>query len=203
VRTAMRTRGIAVAVSTMMTAAGAVVAAAPSAQATTNVWEWQFVKNPSDHTNGRLTEALVDTDTGRTTTYWSTRAGSGLDPYAYDDCHSNYGWTPDSGLTDTRTTTLKSETGPYRVTGTYANYSGSGVTGPAVALSNHLCSAGTTLRTALFIHSSYPWSTSHYSSEGCIKVESTGTPSTAGGDVKTVYNLTRQNAVGLVIVTTS
>src|SRR4051794_2374900 len=98
--------------------------------------------------------------------HWKAGSGQSKDP-----CATNVGWLPN---------------GTYKIRQAFPNHSGT-VTGPALYLSDHACSTGR-LRTALFIHSSYPWSSSHYMSNGCIKLASTGTPSTAGGDIRTAYN---------------
>src|SRR3954447_7154828 len=101
----------------------------------------------------------------------SWKAGSGQ---STNPCQKSVGWLPN---------------GHYTIKQAYLNHLGGtgGVNGPALELSNHACSDGT-VRTELFIHSSYPWSSTHYMSEGCIKLASSGTPSTASGDVKSAYN---------------
>ena len=52
------------------------------------------------------------------------------------------------------------------------------ITGHAFQLNDTKCYNGTP-RTELFIHTSYPWSTSRYHSEGCVKVNNT--------DINTAY----------------
>ena len=118
-----------------------------------------FVKNYADVTNGKLTHS---DGLGNARTW---RAGSGQ---SMDDCASGIGWLPN---------------GTYSVYGTYWNYPGTTVQGPAVYISNKACSNGSTIRTELFVHSSYPWSSNRYYSNGCIKLSSTGTPAAAGGDI--------------------
>lgn len=165
----------------------ALVSALPPAQAATIKYEWVYDKNPNDHTNGTLSLYEVQVDTGKTFSIWSARAGSGQGVNAYNACVQNQGWLPN---------------GVYSVTGVYANYPGTSVTGPAVELSNKQCSNGT-WRTALFIHSSYPWATSHFNSDGCIKVSNTGGPANATGVVETMYNKTKQYNVQSVVVETA
>ena len=97
---------------------------------------------------------------------WTAGSGQSKDP-----CATNVGWLPN---------------GTYKIKQAFPNHSGT-VTGPALYLSDHACSTGK-LRTALFIHSSYPWYSSHYMSNGCLKLASTGSAATAGGDIKSAYN---------------
>jgi hypothetical protein len=114
---------------------------------------------------------------------WTVRAGSGNGPNAENSCVKNQGWLPD---------------GTYSITATFHDHDGT-VTGPAVELSNKACHDGTE-RTALFIHSSYPWSTAHYNSDGCIKVSNTGGPSNASGNALTMYEDTVDYHVHTLIV---
>ncbi|WP_050668445.1 L,D-transpeptidase [Luteipulveratus halotolerans] len=98
----------------------------------------------------RLT-ILKDGDVVKTLRY---RAGSG--DGSKDPCYKNHGWLP-NGRYDVRM---------------YANYPGTTVRGKAFWLSDKSCGNGVT-RTELFIHTSSPWSSSRYYSNGCIKLTPT------------------------------
>ena len=91
----------------------------------------------------------------------TVRAGSG--DGTTNGCIVNHGWLPN---------------GTYHVQEVFSNHTGT-VTGHAFYLNDTKCSNGT-LRSELFIHSSYPWSSSDYYSEGCIKVNN--------NDINTLYN---------------
>jgi hypothetical protein len=158
-------------------------AVVPAAHATTFSYQLHFYKSTADHTNGHLDLIQINVDTGRTTNYRLARAGSGTGTNAENSCVKNQGWLPN---------------GTYTVVATYKNHTGT-VTGPAIQLSNKACSSGT-LRTELFIHSNYPWSSSHYNSNGCIKVSSTGTAASPGGDILNVYNNVVNHHIKTVVV---
>ena len=121
-----------------------------------------FVKNAQDPTSSRLYFIVqrADLDPPRTVLSTSWRAGSG--DGSENPCYRNHGWLPN---------------GTYNV---YAwnNHQGT-ITGHAFQLNDTHCSNGTP-RTDLFIHTSYPWSTARYHSEGCIKLSNT--------DINTAYN---------------
>ncbi len=112
-----------------------------------------------------------------------------------DECHTsamapinNGGWLPN---------------GNWTITGAYANYNGSVIKGPAIGFADHLCSNGYTWRTEIFIHSEIPWPqpNGEYMSQACVKVSSTGaTPSTAGGDVRSVYDVKNFLAINYMTV---
>lgn len=160
----------------MLAAATAGLAIAPAATSAAhasnpNTYYWVFNKG-TDHTKGRLQLRVKHPD-GSKKTMWSVRAGSGTGQNAEKSCKRNEGWLPN---------------GTYKITHTFKNHHGA-VAGPAVELSDHKCHNGTP-RTELFIHSSYPWSSAHYSSEGCVKVSNTGGPSSASGHAKSVYSYT-------------
>jgi hypothetical protein len=121
-----------------------------------------FSKNASNQSDSRL-YILVGEFPFSIAGQW--RAGSGT---TQDECQKDYGWLPN---------------GTYSSVGYHANWPGSVVQGPVVILPDKMCVDGFHVRTELFVHSSYPWSSGHYASAGCIKLASTGTPSSAGGDV--------------------
>lgn len=134
---------------------------------------WLFQKNTSDRTNSRL--FLLN----GLSTVGSWRAGSGMNTNECDKADPARGdniggWLPN---------------GTYTVITYSYNWPGTVVRGPVLRLSDKYCWNGTTLRTELFVHSTYPWSTSHYSSTGCIKVSNTGGPSPAYGDIRRVVDL--------------
>ncbi len=97
------------------------------------------------------------------------RAGAGSTPNSCVKTTSEQagGWLPRGFYT------------PY---GTWWNYPGTIVKGPAIGLENKDCGNGT-IRTELFVHSSYPWTENRYYSYGCIKLASTGTAAQPGGDI--------------------
>jgi hypothetical protein len=139
---------------------------------------FEYIKNASSMYNSTL---LLQENTGEPgrgpVTVHSWRSGSGLNS-DQNDCDNgtaavNYreGWLPD---------------GTYTITQAFPNHTGT-ITGPALQLSDHACSSGVRMRTQLFIHSSYPWSSGHYESDGCVKVSNTGGPSPASGDIESVY----------------
>lgn len=170
------------AVAVVLAEAGAAYYAAPTAHADvggqgTDAYEWAFYRS-SDQVNGLL--ALFEHSTF--SFIYNATAGSGT--AGYDECKKSTASSPPGGPIPA---------GSYDVTAHYLNHTGT-VTGPAIQLSDHLCYDGKTLRTELFMHSSYPWSSSHYHSEGCIKVSNTGGPSPASGDVMAMYNV--HNFVG-------
>jgi lipoprotein-anchoring transpeptidase ErfK/SrfK len=121
-----------------------------------------FVKNTSDPTNSRLyfNVQRSDLDPPRTVLNTSWRAGSG--DGSENPCYRNHGWLPN---------------GTYSVYA-WKNHQGT-ITGHAFQLNNTHCSDGTP-RTDLFVHTSFPWSTSRYHSEGCIKL--------SNADINTAYN---------------
>lgn len=144
---------------------------APQASASTENFTWYFYKNYSDQTNSKF-------DLYYTTAYYyglykHFRGGSGLQG-VHDDCATNRGWLPN---------------GRYDIPGYSYNWPGSVVRGPVLRLPDKRCAAGTTIRTELFVHSTYPWSTSRYQSYGCIKLSNTSGPSPATGDIKTAVDL--------------
>lgn len=121
-----------------------------------------FVKNASDPTNSRVYFLVqrADLDPPKTVLNVSWRAGSG--DGSENPCYRNHGWLPN---------------GTYNVYA-WKNHQGT-ITGHAFQLNDTHCSDGTP-RTALFMHTSYPWSTARYHSEGCIKLSNT--------DINTAYN---------------
>lgn len=115
-----------------------------------------FVKNGADQTNSTLAWANVSWTQGG-----SWRAGSGQP--GYDECHrsTDYpldrgGWLPN---------------GTWSITGSYSNYNGQVIKGPAIRLADRQCYNGN-LRQEIFIHSAFPWASTQYLSQGCIKVSS-------------------------------
>jgi hypothetical protein len=146
-----------------------VEAAAPAAdpaQQNRSTTDYAWIYNrQSDVTNGQL--SLVGP--GFTlVNQW--RAGSGQP--GYDECVKFYGPLPYGG---------------YSTKGHDYNYPGSVITGAVIRLSDRDCYNGTP-RDELFIHSSYPWSTARYQSEGCIKVSSTSGPNPSQGQIRQVVD---------------
>jgi hypothetical protein len=124
-----------------------------------------FTKNSSqpNHSSLNLTIREVVSGVPRPPVVNVTvRAGSG--DGTTNGCVVNHGWLPN---------------GSYRVHEAFNNNPGGIVTGHAFYLNDTYCSNGT-WRSALFIHSSYPWSDNDYFSEGCIKVNNS--------DINTLYN---------------
>ena len=134
----------------------------PAHAAVSFVGHFTFVKNRSDPTNSRLNFVVLrnDPDRPRTVLSASWRAGSG--DGSENACYRDHGWLPN---------------GTYNVFA-WKNHTGI-ITGHAFQLNDKKCSNGTP-RTELFVHSSYPWSTSRYHSEGCIKLSNT--------DINAAYN---------------
>lgn len=147
------------------------VATATPAHATTSVW-FQFQKQSATFSasspNATLTLYYSNDPTYPPHYVASWPAGSGT---SSDTCYSYHGWLPD---------------GTYSIKAWYPNHTGT-VEGPAIYLSDKACYNGT-LRTELFIHSSYPWGTGRYTSNGCIKLSNTGGPSPASGNIQDAYN---------------
>jgi hypothetical protein len=139
------------------------------ASASTTLYDWYFTKNASDQTSSVL--GLYQNTVGGPTIA-TFRAGSGITGHE-NECESNYGWIP---------------SGWGNITGYNHNYPGTTVTGPVLILANRPCYNGT-VRTELFVHSSYPWLTSHYQSNGCVKVSNTGGPAGATGQIASVISL--------------
>lgn len=133
---------------------------------------WLYDKDQNAHTNGRL-YLRHDLGGGQVSTIATWRAGSGQGSNAFNECAVGEGWLPN---------------GKYSVT-PYKNWNGSVIHGPVLRLSDHACSNGTK-RTELFVHSSYPWSSGHYNSDGCLKVANDSGPSPATGTIEKVYNET-------------
>jgi len=134
----------------------------PAHAAVTFAGHFTFVKNYHDPTNSRLTFMVlrIDPDRPRTVLSASWRAGSG--DGTEDGCVRNHGWIPN---------------GTYNVFA-WKNHTGI-ITGHAFQLNDTRCYNGTP-RTELFIHTSYPWSTARYHSEGCVKVDN--------ADIDAAYN---------------
>jgi hypothetical protein len=151
---------------------GTVVCLVTPANAATNPYFFSFAKTNSTPTSNPSSSLFWWHNNPnpdyppKIIAHW--QAGSGQ---STNSCTKNVGWLPN---------------GNYKITQAFLNHSGT-VTGPALELSDHACSNGT-MRTELFIHSSYPWSSGHYMSNGCLKLSSTGSPSTAGGNIKAAYN---------------
>lgn len=134
-----------------------------------------FVKNGPDQTNSTLAWANVSWTQGG-----SWRAGSGRP--GYDECHTSAmspidhgGWLPNG-------------TWQVWLGGSSYNPQGQVIKGPAIRFYDHACFNGT-MRTEIFIHSAFPWASSQYLSQGCIKVRSTGTSGSPGGDIVSVWNV--------------
>lgn len=155
------------------------IAVATPAQAATHcAWSYGFNKNPSSNVNSKFgmldwwdANGACTSVYGTWNTGWSNpRAGSGKGTQSQwsNDCLSNYGWIPD---------------GWTNITAYSYNWPGTVVRGPVLRLADRTCHNGTTLRTELFVHSSFPWDVSRYASEGCIKLSNTGGPNPASGDV--------------------
>ena len=148
----------------------AAASAAPAARDTTAAsaagFAWIYIRDPQQQRGSLL---LVQDPL---TPVQSWASGSGRNGH-YDDCERSAGPIP---------------YGSWPVIATSANWPGSVVRGPVLRLHDAVCHDGVTRRTELFVHSTYPWSASHYQSEGCVKVSSKGTPSTASGDVRAVYD---------------
>jgi len=142
---------------------GGQVMTAQPAGASTTAYAWWFIENSSDVTNG----SIILAQGFNTVRGW--RGGSGQPNY--DECASNHGPIPK---------------GTYTITGYSWNWGGTEVKGPVIQLPNHVCSNGKVTRTELFIHSSYPWSSGHYQSAGCIKASNSGGPSPASGDIQNI-----------------
>jgi hypothetical protein len=167
-RSRFRLGGLAVAAALSL---GTVFCLATPANAVAGTYYYTFTKTSSTPTSAPTSKLLfwhsLNPDyPPKLVGQWKAGSGSST-----NSCTSNVGWLPN---------------GTYKIKQAFSNHHGD-VTGPALYLSDKACSAGT-LRTELFIHSSYPWSSGHYKSLGCIKLASTGTPSTAGGDIKAAYN---------------
>jgi hypothetical protein len=147
-----------------------------------------FVKNGADQTNSTLAWANVAWTQGGSWTAGSGRPG-------YDECHTSAmspidhgGWLPNG-------------TWQVNLAGSSYNYQGQSVKGPAIRLYDRRCFNGT-MRTEIFIHSAFPWATSQYLSQGCVKVSSTGSsPSAPGGDIVEVWNVRAFLAITTVYVT--
>lgn len=146
-----------------------------------------FVKNGSDQTNSTLAWANVSWTQGG-----SWRAGSGRP--GYDECHTSNmapldhgGWLPNG-------------TWQVNLAGSSYNYQGQVIKGPAIRLYDRPCSNGT-MRTEIFIHSAFPWASTQYLSQACIKASSTGTSSSPGGDIVSVWNVRAFLAITTVYVT--
>jgi len=157
----------------------AALAAAPgTGVAGTDAYQWWFMKNHSNQTDCRL---ILHTGCNTVAGY---RAGSGTSyPGGTNECQKQIvgsggttvqhgGWLPN---------------GTYRIPawntgGNWLDWPGRTVRGPVIRLPDKTCYNGTP-RTELFVHSSYPWSSSRYYSEGCIKVSNTGGPNPASGEI--------------------
>lgn len=126
---------------------------------------WWFVKGTTTNSSLRAMESLGGGETAR----W--RAGSGSSTNA---CQKQTTTTPGGWLPN----------GSYGTPAYYENYPGQLITGPAIRLTDMACEPGSgIIRDELFIHSSYPWSSSRYASHGCIKVLNTNGPSPASGHI--------------------
>jgi hypothetical protein len=142
---------------------------ATPAQADTTYYiaAFTFTKNWSqpDHSSLNLTiRAVVSGVLKPPSVNVTVRAGSG--DGTTDGCVVDHGWLPN---------------GTYHVQEVFYDRA-SIITGHAFWLNDTYCSNGTK-RSALFIHSSYPWSDTNpddYVSEGCIKVNNTS--------IDTLYN---------------
>lgn len=166
---------------------GSVVAPTPGTVSAANEYIFWFQKNYNDRLNSTLWWTNQEFTQGG-----SWRAGSGRN---MDECHTsamppvnNGGWLPN---------------GNWTISGAYVNYNGNVIKGPAIAFNPHLCSNGYTWRTEIFIHSKIPWPqpNGEYMSQACVKVSSTGaTPATAGGDVRSVYDVRNFLAINYMIV---
>jgi len=161
-----------------VTAASAEVASADS-------YAFWFVKNGTDQTNSTLAWANVAWTQGG-----SWRAGSGRP--GYNECHTSNmaplnhgGWLPN---------------GTWTVTGAFPNYQGQVITGPAIRFQDRPCFDGT-MRTEIFIHSAFPWVSTQYLSQACIKASSTGTAASAGGDIRSVYDVRAYLSITTAYVT--
>ena len=139
--------------------------ATPAFASATYIGAFTFTKNSSapDHSTLNLTiREIINGVPKPPTVNVTMRAGSG--DGTTDSCVTNHGWLPN---------------GTYHIQEAWSNHTGI-VTGHAFELNDAYCYNNTTVRTALFIHSSYPWSASDYFSEGCIKVDNT--------DIGTLFN---------------
>ncbi|MCZ7527772.1 MAG: hypothetical protein M5U14_16175 [Acidimicrobiia bacterium] len=144
------------------------------AGATTTNYQYYFTKNWGDPWQSELSLWFVGDPTYTTkVASWRSGSGTGTLAQATDECRVNHGWLP--SLT-------------YWFTGWSWNWGGGVIQGPVLQLPNVQCWNGT-WRTELFVHSTYPWSESHYRSMGCIKVSNTGGPSPASGDILNVVFL--------------
>lgn len=163
---------VAVSTAALTTLAPAVPAHASSAEAAAVGYSTRLVfdKNPADPTDSRLNWRVYrveDNGHQRKIVDVSWRAGSGTG--VKNDCTRNRGWLPD---------------GDYDIT-LHPSYNGNVIKGVAFRLSDKKCSAGTTTRTDLFIHSemtrsggqnpnveSQRWDgNGDYKSNGCIKLK--------------------------------
>jgi len=185
----MRATGTVVGLTALAALGGSLLAVAPPAHAASYTYEWFYTKNPNNYTDGTLQLERINDSSGGVSEIWSTRAGSGntgggANPY--NDCTTDHGWIPN---------------GTYSITATFADHTGA-VEGPAVELSDHVCSKGTVTRTALFMHSLYPWN-GQYISNGCIVMSNSGGPSNASGAVETMYQDTVKYDVKTLSVSTS
>ncbi|HEY7070795.1 MAG TPA: hypothetical protein VH479_11810 [Acidimicrobiales bacterium] len=147
-------------------AAAAIPGAPGTTAAAATTYSWVYIRTPNQQRGSLLLvqDPLVPVQS------WAS--GSGRNGH-YDDCERSAGPIP---------------YGSWPVIDTSANWPGSAVRGPVLRLHDAICHDGVTRRTELFVHSTYPWSAGHYQSEGCVKVSSKGTPSTASGDVRAVYD---------------
>jgi hypothetical protein len=131
-----------------------------------------FIENQAHPDLSRLYFVVQRTDLSppRTLLNANWRAGSGDGDT--NECHKDHGWLPK---------------GTYDVFA-WNNHQGV-ITGHAFQLSDKVCSNGRTPRTALFIHTSHPWtSDKRYHSEGCIKLNN--------NDINTAYyDFTRYFAI--------
>lgn len=150
----------------LMMALGLVLGSAVAAHAASPYYTAVFTltKNSSSPENSSLTfvvRRVVDGGTSTVVVNVTVRAGSGEG--STNGCIQNQGWLPN---------------GRYHIQEAFSNHQGI-ITGHAFYLNDTKCSDGT-LRSALFIHSSYPWDPSRYFSDGCIKVNNT--------HINTLYN---------------
>jgi hypothetical protein len=135
-----------------------VFVAAPAWASATYIGAFTFTKNSNapNHSTLNLTIREIINGVPKPPTINVTmRSGSG--DGTTNSCITNHGWLPN---------------GTYHIKKAWSNHTGI-VTGHAFELNDAYCPNNTTVRTALFIHSSYPWSDNDYFSAGCIKVDNT------------------------------
>jgi hypothetical protein len=140
--------------------------ATPAFASATYIGAFTFTKNSSAPDNSTLNLTIREIINGvpkPPTINVTVRSGSGNG--TTNSCVTDQGWLPN---------------GTYHIQEAWTDYPGTTVTKHAFELNDAWCYNNSVKRTALFIHSSYPWSANHYFSAGCIKVNNT--------DIDTLFN---------------